>query len=151
MRFERGGDGAGFGGHADLGTRLADRGHAGADGQLAGDEVRATRRATRLRVVVGEQHAFLGELVEVRRPPGHHAAMVLSTSPISMRRFPPPWTIEQIPGGFKVIDANGQSLAYVYSRDNDSDALISNVLTTDEARRIASNIAKLPRLLKKGV
>ena len=63
----------------------------------------------------------------------------------------PPWTIEQIPGGFKVIDANGQSLAYVYSRDNDSDALISNVLTTDEARRIASNIAKLPRLLKKGV
>ena len=50
-----------------------------------------------------------------------------------------------------MIDSNGQSLAYVYSRDNDSDALISNVLTTDEARRIASNIAKLPRLLKKGV
>jgi large subunit ribosomal protein L13 len=23
------------------------------------------------------------------------------------RRFPAPWTIEQIPGGFKVIDANG--------------------------------------------
>ena len=57
---------------------------------------------------------------------------------------------EQIPGGFKVIDANGQSLAYVYSRDNDSDALIANVLTTDEARRIASNIAKLPKLLSKG-
>ena len=68
-----------------------------------------------------------------------------------MRRFPPPWIVEQIPGGFKVIDSTGQSLAYVYSRDNDSDALISNVLTTDEARRIASNIAKLPRLLKKGV
>ena len=66
-----------------------------------------------------------------------------------MRRFPPPWTIEQIPGGFKVIDANGQSLAYVYSRDNDSDALIANVLTTDEARRIAANIAKLPDLLGK--
>ena len=31
------------------------------------------------------------------------------------------------------IDANGQSLAYVYSRDTDSDALIANVLTTDEA------------------
>ena len=66
-----------------------------------------------------------------------------------MRRFPTPWTIEQIPGGFKVIDANGQSLAYVYSRDNDSDALIANVLTTDEARRIAANIAKLPDLLGK--
>ena len=61
-----------------------------------------------------------------------------------MRRFPPPWTIEQIPGGFKVIDANGQSLAYVYSRDTDSDALIANVLTTDEARRIAATSPSCP-------
>jgi hypothetical protein len=30
---------------------------------------------------------------------------------MSDRRFPPPWTIERLPGGFKVIDANGQSLA----------------------------------------
>jgi len=29
-----------------------------------------------------------------------------------MRRFAPPWTIESIPGGFKVLDADGQSLAY---------------------------------------
>ena len=66
------------------------------------------------------------------------------------RRFPPPWTVETIPGGFKVIDANGQSLAYVYSRENDSDAHMAKVLTVDEARRIASNIAKLPNLLAKG-
>jgi len=26
------------------------------------------------------------------------------------RRFPPPWTVDQITGGFKVKDANGQSL-----------------------------------------
>jgi len=39
-----------------------------------------------------------------------------------MRRFPAPWTVEKIPGGFKVIDVNGQSLAYVYSRDNPNDA-----------------------------
>jgi hypothetical protein len=45
------------------------------------------------------------------------------------------------------VDANGQSLAYVYSRENDSDALMAKVLTEDEARRIASNIAKLPALL----
>ena len=32
----------------------------------------------------------------------------------SNRRFPPPWSVEQIPGGYKVKDANGQSLAYVY-------------------------------------
>lgn len=58
------------------------------------------------------------------------------------RRFPPPWTVEKIPGGFKVVDAQGQSLAYVYSRHS-ADA----VLTEDEARRIASKIAKLPALL----
>ena len=40
----------------------------------------------------------------------------------TVRRFAPPWTVEKIPGGFKVSDANGQSLAYVYSRENDSDA-----------------------------
>jgi hypothetical protein len=25
------------------------------------------------------------------------------------RRFPPPWTVERLPGGFKVIDANAAS------------------------------------------
>jgi hypothetical protein len=62
-----------------------------------------------------------------------------------MHRFPPPWTVERIAGGFKVFDANGQSLAYVYCREGDH--LEAKVLTEDEARRIASNIAKLPVLL----
>jgi len=67
---------------------------------------------------------------------------------LNTRRFPPPWTVEQIPGGYKVKDANGQSLAYVYGRETQADADIANVLTMDEARRIASNIAKLPVLLE---
>jgi len=64
------------------------------------------------------------------------------------RRSPPPWTSEETPGGFKVVDANGQAIAYVYARDTAADAHIAKVLTTDEARRIANNIAKLPGLLK---
>jgi hypothetical protein len=66
-----------------------------------------------------------------------------------MRRFPPPWTVEKIEGGLKVCDANGQSLAYVNSRENPNDARIAKVLTEHEARRIAANIAKLPALLGK--
>ena len=65
-----------------------------------------------------------------------------------MRRFPPPWTVEQLDGGFKIVDANGQSLAYVYGHADERDAQVAKSLTRDEARRIASNIAaKLPKLI----
>ena len=66
-----------------------------------------------------------------------------------MRRFPPPWTVEPLDGGYKVVDANGQALAYVYGLDDSRNARIAKALTRDEARRIASNIAKLPNLLGK--
>lgn len=64
------------------------------------------------------------------------------------RRFPPPWIAEQIPGGFVVKDGTGQSLAYVYARETKAQADTANVLTMDEARRIAANIAKLPTFLR---
>ena len=66
-----------------------------------------------------------------------------------MRRFPPPWTVKPLDGGFKVVDANGQVLAYVYGLDDSRDAETAKGLTLDEARRIASNIAKLPDVLGK--
>jgi hypothetical protein len=59
-------------------------------------------------------------------------------------------TVLKIAGGLKMLDANGQSLAYVYSRETKDATNITGVLTEDEARRIASNIAKLPTLLAKG-
>jgi len=33
---------------------------------------------------------------------------------MTTRRFPAPWTAEQIAGGFVVRDANAQALAYIY-------------------------------------
>jgi hypothetical protein len=66
------------------------------------------------------------------------------------RRFPPPWRVDRIPGGLVVRDANGQALAYLFSREDEAEALQAKELTMDEARRIAVNIARLPELLGKG-
>ena len=76
LRLERRGEGAGLGRHAHVGAGLADGRQAGAQRDLAGDEVGAARRAARLGVVVGEHHALRGELVEVRRLAGHDAPVV---------------------------------------------------------------------------
>jgi len=65
------------------------------------------------------------------------------------RRFPLPWTAEEIAGGYVVRDANKQALAYVYCREPEHAASVAKVLTKDEGRRIARNIAKLPKLLGK--
>ena len=45
-----------------------------------------------------------------------------------------------MPGGFKVIDAKGQSLAYFYARENDHDANTAGVLTMDEVRRTGEQL-----------
>jgi hypothetical protein len=68
----------------------------------------------------------------------------------SSRHFPAPWRADKISGGYIVRDANGQALAYVYSRENEAEARQAKMLTKDEARRIAINFARLPELLGKG-
>jgi hypothetical protein len=52
--------------------------------------------------------------------------------------LPPPWRADNIPGGYVVRDANGQTLAYVYSRMDATEALQAKTLTTDEGRLSAA-------------
>ena len=61
---------------ADIRARLAHRGQPRAQRQFAGDEVRPPGGATRLGVVVREHHPLGRKPVQVRRPAGHHAAMI---------------------------------------------------------------------------
>lgn len=44
-------------------------------------------------------------------------------------------------------DASGQAVAYTYFQRDENEARRARVLTRDEARRIAANIAKLPSLI----
>jgi hypothetical protein len=66
------------------------------------------------------------------------------------RRFPPPWSIEETPTCFIIRDSNGQALAYVYHEEESGRRSAAKLLSKDEARRIAANIAKLPELLTRG-
>jgi hypothetical protein len=65
----------------------------------------------------------------------------------STRRFPPPWTVEEHPACFIVRDHDGQALGYFYFEEDPGRRSAGKLLTKDEARRIATNFARLPELL----
>ena len=64
------------------------------------------------------------------------------------RRFPLPWTVHHNDDAYWVEDATGARLAYCYFRDAQSIGSGQSYLSRDAARRIASNIAKLPELIR---
>ena len=63
------------------------------------------------------------------------------------RHFPPPGSVEELDSCFVVKDANGQALAYMYFEKEPRRPFRRELLTRDEAQRIAAVFAKLPELL----
>jgi hypothetical protein len=67
--------------------------------------------------------------------------------PVETRRFPRPWDIEERNAScFIVMDANRFPVCYVYFESEPGRRAAANLMTRDEARRVAANIAKLPEL-----
>jgi hypothetical protein len=65
--------------------------------------------------------------------------------PAERRRFPLPWNIEKRNAScFIVIDANRFPVCYVYFEFEPGRRSAANLMTRDEARRVAANIARPP-------
>jgi hypothetical protein len=64
------------------------------------------------------------------------------------RRFPRPWRLEPIPGGYRVIDASGLALAHIYGEPANAITISDKRLTNHEAEIIARLIARLPELVE---
>jgi hypothetical protein len=63
------------------------------------------------------------------------------------RRFPAPWQVRTIAGGYVVEDASGRAVAYVYAAEGQRLSAMPQALSWDEARRIAAGVARLPELI----
>ena len=62
------------------------------------------------------------------------------------RRFPAPWTAVELQESFRIEDAKGFPLAYVYFADDPERRSVTGRMSRDEARRIAIGMAALPEL-----
>jgi hypothetical protein len=77
-----------------------------------------------------------------------HGADAAYARLMPQRRFPRAWRLEPIPGGYRVIDANGLGLAHVYYGEPPNAIAVSDKrLTGNGAEKIARLIARLPELV----
>ena len=65
----------------------------------------------------------------------------------SVRRFTPPWTVEETASCFIVRDANNFAVVYVYFANEPGRRAAAALMTKDETGKVAAGIAKLPELL----
>ena len=62
-----------------------------------------------------------------------------------VRRFPPPWTIDDNGSCFIVKDEDGHALAYAYYEDEPGRRSAAKLMTRDEARRHSDPASQLAR------
>jgi len=67
---------------------------------------------------------------------------------VTGRRFPPPWSVEDIGGCFVAKASNNRPLVFIYYGEAVARRSLAKLLTRDAARRIAAGIAKLPGLVQ---
>jgi DNA-binding response OmpR family regulator len=79
-----------------------------------------------------------GGLVPTRTPPA-----------LTARSVPVPWSVKDIGDAFVVRDSTEQKVAYVYYEEEPGRRRAAKLLTKHEAWRIAADVAKLPKLLRK--
>jgi hypothetical protein len=59
-----------------------------------------------------------------------------------MRRFPLPWSLEEVESCFIVTDSTKQKLAYVHFEDDPERRSAAKLLSRDEALRIAGQLCQ---------
>jgi hypothetical protein len=68
---------------------------------------------------------------------------------MTARRFPPPWSVDDIGSCFVVKTSNNRPLVFIYYGEGVARRSLARLLTRNAARRIAVGFAKLPELLRK--
>ena len=58
-------------------------------------------------------------------------------------RYPPPWRVDELESGYRVVSSNGFTLAWVYSADGITRSADPHKLTHGEALAMARAIVQL--------